>query len=87
MNNYDLIVVGMGPSSVFLAYELIKLGKNKNVLQTYIRLFGEEKYALPQNIEKLDDETKKEIECYIRQSLERMLEHEKELIDKAKALA
>jgi len=31
-NNYDLIVVGMGPSSVFLAYELIKLGKNKNVL-------------------------------------------------------
>ena len=27
MNNYDLIVVGMGPSSVFLAYELIKLGK------------------------------------------------------------
>ena len=32
MNNYDLIVVGMGPSSVFLAYELIKLGKNKNVL-------------------------------------------------------
>ena len=62
-------------------------GKNKNVLQTYIRLFGEEKYALPQNIEKLDDETKKEIECYIRQSLERMLEHEKELIDKAKALA
>ncbi len=62
-------------------------GKNKNVLQTYIRLFGEEKYALPQNIEKLDDETKKEIECYIRQSLERMLEHEKELIDKAKALS
>ena len=32
MNNYDVIVVGMGPSSVFLAYELIKLGKNKNVL-------------------------------------------------------
>jgi len=31
-NNYDLIVVGMGPSSVFLAYELIKFGKNKNVL-------------------------------------------------------
>jgi len=31
-NDYDVIVVGMGPSSVFLAYELIKLGKNKNVL-------------------------------------------------------
>ena len=29
---YDLIVVGMGPSSVFLAYELIKLGKHKNIL-------------------------------------------------------
>jgi len=31
-DKYDLIVVGMGPSSVFLAYELIKLGKNRNVL-------------------------------------------------------
>lgn len=29
---YDLIVVGMGPSSIFLAYELIKLGKHKNIL-------------------------------------------------------
>ena len=29
---YDVIVVGMGPSSVFLAYELIKLKKAKNVL-------------------------------------------------------
>ena len=29
---YDLIVVGMGPSAAFLAYELIQLGKNKNVL-------------------------------------------------------
>ena len=29
---YDLITVGMGPSSVFLAYELIKLGKAKNIL-------------------------------------------------------
>ncbi len=29
---YDLIVVGMGPSAAFLAYELIKLGSNKKVL-------------------------------------------------------
>lgn len=29
---YDVIVVGMGPSSVFLAYELIKLKKAKNIL-------------------------------------------------------
>ena len=29
---YDLIVVGMGPSSVFLAYELIQLKNAKNVL-------------------------------------------------------
>ncbi len=29
---YDLIVVGMGPSAVFLAYELIQLNKGKNVL-------------------------------------------------------
>lgn len=32
MKKYDLIVVGMGPSSVFLAYELIKQGKGKNIL-------------------------------------------------------
>ena len=29
---YDLIVIGMGPSSVFLAYELVKLNKAKNIL-------------------------------------------------------
>ncbi len=29
---YDVIVVGMGPSSAFMAYELIQLGKAKNVL-------------------------------------------------------
>ena len=29
---YDLIVIGMGPSSVFLAYELVKLKKAKNIL-------------------------------------------------------
>lgn len=29
---YDLIVVGMGPSSIFLAYELIQLNKYKNIL-------------------------------------------------------
>ena len=31
-NNYDLIVVGAGPSSIFLAYELIQLNKYKNIL-------------------------------------------------------
>ena len=29
---YDVIVVGMGPSSIFCAYELIKLKKFKKVL-------------------------------------------------------
>lgn len=29
---YDIIVIGMGPSSVFMAYEMIKLNKNKKVL-------------------------------------------------------
>lgn len=32
MEKYDVIVVGMGPSSIFLAYELIKQGKGKNIL-------------------------------------------------------
>lgn len=31
-NKYDLIIIGAGPSSVFLAYELIQLKVNKNVL-------------------------------------------------------
>ena len=31
-NKYDVIVVGMGPSSIFCAYELIKLNKFKKVL-------------------------------------------------------
>ena len=30
-NKYDVIVIGMGPSSIFLAYELIKLKKYKKV--------------------------------------------------------
>lgn len=29
---YDVIAVGMGPSSIFMAYELIKLKKAKKVL-------------------------------------------------------
>ncbi len=29
---YDVVVIGMGPSSVFLAYELVKLNKAKNIL-------------------------------------------------------
>ena len=32
MKKYDLIVVGMGPSGIFCAYELIKQNKNANVL-------------------------------------------------------
>jgi len=32
VENYDVIVVGMGPSSVFMAYELIQLGKAKKIL-------------------------------------------------------
>ena len=31
-NKYDVIIVGMGPSSIFCAYELIKLKKFKKVL-------------------------------------------------------
>ena len=29
---YDIIVVGMGPSSIFLAYEIVKQNKGKKVL-------------------------------------------------------
>ena len=32
MEKYDLIVVGMGPSSIFLAYELIQKNTNKKIL-------------------------------------------------------
>lgn len=32
MKNYDVIVVGAGPSGVFLAYEMLKLDKTKKVL-------------------------------------------------------
>ena len=32
MEKYDVIVVGMGPSSIFFAYEMIKLNKNKKIL-------------------------------------------------------
>ena len=32
MKNYDIIVVGAGPSGVFLAYEMLQLDKNKKVL-------------------------------------------------------
>ena len=31
-NNFDCIIIGMGPSGIFCAYELIKLGKAKNIL-------------------------------------------------------
>ena len=31
-NNYDVIVVGMGPGAIFMAYEMTKLNKNKKVL-------------------------------------------------------
>ena len=29
---YDTIVIGMGPSGIFFAYELIQLKKAKNIL-------------------------------------------------------
>ena len=32
MKKYDVIVVGMGPSSIFFAYEMIKQNKNKKIL-------------------------------------------------------
>lgn len=32
MKKYDAIVIGMGPSAVFLAYELIQKKKAKNIL-------------------------------------------------------
>ena len=32
MQKYDVIVIGMGPSSVFLAYELVKNKKANNIL-------------------------------------------------------
>ena len=31
-NKFDAIIIGMGPSGIFCAYELIKLGKAKNIL-------------------------------------------------------
>ena len=31
-NKYDIVIIGAGPSGVFLAYELIKLNSNKKVL-------------------------------------------------------
>lgn len=30
--NYDVIVVGMGPGAIFMAYEMTKLDKNKKIL-------------------------------------------------------
>lgn len=31
-NKYDLIIIGAGPSGIFLAYELVKLGSKKKIL-------------------------------------------------------
>ena len=31
-NKYDAIVVGMGPGSIFFAYEMIQLNKSKKIL-------------------------------------------------------
>ena len=31
-NKFDIIIIGMGPSGIFCAYELIKLGKAQNIL-------------------------------------------------------
>ena len=55
-NKYDVIVVGMGPSSIFCAYELIKLNKFKKVLLIDQGKRVEERYC---PIEK----TKKCIHC------------------------
>ena len=30
--NYDVIVVGMGPGAIFMVYEMTKLDKNKKIL-------------------------------------------------------
>lgn len=32
MNNYDYILIGMGPSSIFFVYEMLKKSKNKKIL-------------------------------------------------------
>lgn len=32
MKNYDLVIVGMGPSAIFCAYELLELNPNKKIL-------------------------------------------------------
>ena len=32
---YDIIAIGMGPGAIFLAYEMIKLNKNKKILFRY----------------------------------------------------
>ncbi len=32
MSKYDIIVVGMGPSSIFMAYEMLKLDKTRKIL-------------------------------------------------------
>ena len=47
-NKYDLIVVGMGPSSIFCAYELIKLKKYKKVIEI-ILMFAVKKNSITLN--------------------------------------
>ena len=29
---YDIIAIGMGPGAIFMAYEMVKLNKNKKIL-------------------------------------------------------
>ena len=36
---YDAIVIGMGPSGIFFAYELIQLKKAKNMLPKQTRWY------------------------------------------------
>ena len=40
-NSYDAIVIGMGPSGIFCAYELIQLKKAKNICMKEERKFQE----------------------------------------------
>lgn len=40
---YDLILIGMGPSSIFCVYELLKSNFNKKILMIEKRTFDREK--------------------------------------------
>lgn len=62
MNHYDVIVVGAGPSSAFLAYEMLQLDKTKKVLLIEQGKRVEDRYC---PIEKLGKCTKCKPMCHI----------------------